>query len=370
MTLALLSGCDWRNNPAQKTEYPTSSYSDTSIDSGFDTVFSMREYGVEEEVFKQHFAQAKSLFKHYNDLFDIYNNYDGINNLKPINDNAGKKAVSVDPAIIALLQEAKAFYTLSHNTFDITSGALLNIWHTYREEGIALNEKGTKGKLPTMEELSQAAAHHGWENVEIDSDHHTVYIKDAAVSLDIGGIAKGFAIEKIAQALQESGAKCVAINAGGNVRTIGSKPDGSDWTIGIQNPSGAGSLFALHEAGDHSFVTSGDYERFYIAEDGHTYSHIIDPSTLFPSDHFHSVSIITLDSGAADCLSTSLFMLDYHDGLALIETYKQAHPDEMLEAVWILDSDQVVEDTGNIHMIGQYAVIYTDGLKDALTWPQ
>lgn len=370
LTAILLAGCQPHTQVAQTAESATASYSDTSMDSGFDTIFSMREYGVEESVFKQHFAQAKSLFRHYNDLFDIYHDYAGMNNLKTVNDHAGQQAVSVDPAIIELLQEAKTFYTLSNDTFDITSGSLLQVWHTYREEGIVLNEKGEKGKLPAIEELSKAAQNRGWESIAIDADKHTVYIQNAAISLDVGGIAKGFAIEKIARALQESGVRCAAINAGGNVRTIGSKPDGSDWTIGIQNPSGAGSLFALHEAGEHSFVTSGDYERFYMAEDGHTYSHIIDPTTLFPANRFHSVSIITMDSGVADCLSTSLFMLSYDAGRQLIKTYKQAHPDEMLEAIWIMDADQTVENAQNIHRVGQYAVVYTDGLKDAVSWPQ
>lgn len=340
------------------------------MDSGFDTVFSMREYGVEEAIFQQHFEQAKTLFRHYNDLFDIYNDYDGLPNIKTINDNAGRQAVTVDPVIIELLQEAKTFYTFSNDTFDITSGALLNVWHTYREEGLVLNEKGEKGKLPTLEELSEAGLHKGWDLVEINVDAHTVYIKDAAVSLDVGGIAKGFAIEKIARALQESGAKCVAINAGGNVRTIGAKPDGNAWSIGIQNPGGAGSLFALRVPGAHSFVTSGDYERFYVAEDGNTYSHIIDPTTLYPARRFHSVSIVTSDSGAADCLSTTLFMLDYESGLKVIDAYRKEHPQEMLEAIWIMDQEQVPDNVENVHIVTQYAAVYTDGLKDALVWPQ
>lgn len=372
-TLSLLAACG-STPAADSTTSPTASsdglgdYSSSCLDCGFDTVFSLREYQVEEETFRQHYQDAADMFSYYNQLFDIYNNYEGLNNLKTVNDNAGIQAVKVDPVILELLQEAKEFYEPSGGEFDITSGALFSVWHTYRETGITANENNKLGKVPSFAELQEAAQHQGWDCVEINEEESTVYITDPDVSLDVGGIAKGFTVEKIAQMLESEGVTSAAVNAGGNVRTIGTKPDGSPWSIGIQNPGGSGSLFAVTAEGSCSFVTSGDYERYYAAEDGNIYSHIIDPETLFPAAYFHSVSIITDDSGLADCLSTTLFTLDYEEGMALVQSLKEQHPDASLEVIWIMDQEKAPADAANIHTVENYAVVYTDGLKDAIQW--
>ena len=123
-------------------------YSNASIDDGFDTVIQFQETTT-KEIFDSHFNDALSLFRRYNDLFDIYNTDDGMNNLKTINDNAGIQPVEVTPEIISLLQEAKEYYDLSGGEFDITIGSVLNIWHNYREDGITKNEAGEKGDLPS-----------------------------------------------------------------------------------------------------------------------------------------------------------------------------------------------------------------------------
>lgn len=368
LALILLSGCTSGSKASSATaENAMNTYTNASLDAGFDTVISLRETAASKDVFDQHFNEMTSLFTRYNQLFDIYNDYEGVNNIKTINDNAGVKPVKVDPVIIQMLEEAKEFYDLSDGEFDVTSGALLHVWHNYREEGIALNEKGEKGKLPSEEELKEAAQHNGWDSIRIDADASTVYITDPEVSLDVGGIAKGFATELAAQQLEKDGADHAAINAGGNNRTIGEKVNGQPWNVGIQNPDGEGSILVVSVPGSMSFVTSGDYERFYIAEDGNRYSHIIDPSTLHPAVNFRSVSIITEDSGVADCLSTTLFTLTYEEGLALINSYKEAHPDEFLEAIWIMDKDKAAE-TEHSKDTGDYRIAYTEGLEDLITW--
>ena len=373
LAAVLLTGC--AGGSTQSTASATtasaqaqSSYANSCLDCGFDTVFSLRVYDVSQDEFNTSYQEAADLFTYYNNLFDIYNNYDGLNNLKTINDNAGIAPVKVDPVVIELLQKAKEFYDLSGGEFDITQGALLSVWHKYREEGITANENGSYGKVPPESELQEAATHHGWDAVEIDEENSTVYITDPDVSLDVGGIAKGFATEKIAAKLAEDGTKTAAVNAGGNVRTLGIKSDGTPWRIGIQNPSGSGSLFVIDSNTEGSFVTSGDYERAYTADDGVTYSHIIDPKTLFPATYYHSVSIITRDSGTADCLSTTLFTMDYDEGVQLINDYKAAHPDETLEVVWIMDKDKAPDDAEYKKDVGSYTVVYTAGLDGAINW--
>lgn len=373
LAAVLLTGCAGGStqstaSAATASAQAQSSYANSCLDCGFDTVFSLRVYDVSQDEFNTSYQEAADLFTYYNNLFDIYNNYDGLNNLKTINDNAGIAPVKVDPVVIELLQKAKEFYDLSGGEFDITQGALLSVWHKYREEGMTANENGSYGKVPPESELQEAATHHGWDAVEIDEENSTVYITDPDVSLDVGGIAKGFATEKIAAKLAEDGTKTAAVNAGGNVRTLGIKSDGTPWRIGIQNPSGSGSLFVIDSNTAGSFVTSGDYERAYTADDGVTYSHIIDPKNLFPATYYHSVSIITRDSGTADCLSTTLFTMDYDEGVQLINDYKAAHPDETLEVVWIMDKDKAPDDAEYKKDVGSYTVVYTAGLDGAINW--
>ena len=336
------------------------------MDCGFDTFFSLNDIPMEQENFSTTFSELLDEYKHYNDLFDIYNDYEGINNLKTINDMAGIQPVEVEDAIIELLLEARDFYELSDGAFDITMGNLLKVWHEYRTEGMALNEQGKPGRLPSAEELQNAYEHHGWEYVEIDESAHTVFITDPQVSLDVGGIAKGFAAEKIAQRLEVMGVHGGIVNAGGNNRMLGPKKDGSDWRVGIIDPYGKNNNVVVRIYGAVSSVTSGDYMRYYMGPDNVQLHHIIDPDTLYPADLYHSVTIFTRDSGSADCLSTTLFTLSYEEGMILIEQYRQAHPDDILEVVWLMDKKEL-PDTDNYLETDDFYVLYTEGLKEKIS---
>lgn len=343
-------------------------FSNTSVSSGFDTYISIKASAFSKEEFDNYFNQGIKSFEYLNKLFDIYKSYDGINNLKTINDNAGKEPVKVDPIIIDMLLEAKEFYDASNGEFDITLGPVLKIWHNYRSEGIDLMQQGNFGKTPSISELEEANKCVGWNNVEIDKENNTVFLNNECSSLDVGGIAKGYSTEKVAQELQEANVQVGIVDAGGNNRTINSKLDGTPWVVGIQSPTGsADSIIAIKVDGSMSFVTSGDYQRYYIAEDGNTYNHIIDPKTLFPANYYHSVSIITNNSGIADALSTTLFTMDFKKGNQFIEEYKLKHPETYLEVVWIMDNNQIVE-SENLKQKGDYYITYTNGLKDVIIW--
>ena len=359
LSMALFAAC---SNPKVTT------YKNVSYDAGFDTVYAYLENTKKkEEEAKNNFNESAKLLKYYNNLFDIYHNYPGLNNIKTINDEAGKKAVVVDQAIIDLLKEAKKFYELSHGEFDITMGATLKLWHQYREEGIELNKQGKKGSLPSKAELEATKAHRGWDKIQINEEKKTVFITDPKVSLDVGSIGKGIATELVAKAMEKRGVQSGYINVGGNIRTIGSKPNNEPWSIGITDPKGqlTNGLVAFKKQGNFSFVTSGDYERYYIASDGKTYSHIIDPKTLFPANKYRSVTILTADSGLADAMSTSLFTLSIEDGKKLVERVKK-ETGQKIHVVWVMNPDKVQDK--NYTMVGQYAISYTDGLKDQLTF--
>ncbi len=354
--------------PEKKPENPVSeTHSNTCImDCGFDTFFSLTDIPLGQETFDHTFNELLDEYKHYNDLFDIYHTYEGINNLKTVNDMAGIQPVEVEDAVIELLLEAREHYELSGGAFDITMGNLLQLWHEYRTEGMALNEQGKPGRLPPAEELQEAYAHHGWEYVEIDKSAHTVFITDPEVSLDVGGIAKGFAAEKIARRLADLGVHGGVVNAGGNNRMLGPKKDNSDWRVGIMDPYGRNNSVIVRVYGAVSSVTSGDYMRYYMGPENLQLHHIIDPDTLYPADLYHSVTVFTRDSGDADCLSTTLFTLSYEEGLALIEQYKAKHPGEILEVVWLTDKKDL-PDTKNYLETEDFYLLYTEGLKEKIS---
>lgn len=364
LVMSLLAGC---SNTSASSENKTTTYANTSIAEVFDTVYSYTEYTASQTDAKARYEDSVEILTCCNQLFDIYNDYEGINNLKTINDNAGIAPVEVDPLIIDMLKRAKMFYDLSENEFDITQGSLLKVWHNYRTEGIELNTDGKYGPVPSIDELQTAHEKGGWENVVIDEEKSTVYITEEGASLDVGGIAKGYAAEYTAAKMMEKGMEAGFLNVGRNIRLVGDKPDGSPWRIGIADPSGTftDGIVTVELPEPLSVVTSGDYERYYIGEDGNRYSHIIDPETLYPAALYRSVSILTPDSGDADCLSTALFTLSIEEGKALINAY-QNETGHMVNVIWIM-SEQQKQDTDTIQ-VGDLYASYTEGLEGKLTW--
>lgn len=338
-------------------------YSATTLSSGFDTLIQISLYTKKKEDFDEVYNEATSNFEYLNKLFDIYHTYDGVNNLKTINDNAGIKEVEVDPIIIDILKLSNTFYTISNEEFDISYGPVLKIWHNYREEGMSLNHDNELGKVPSKDELVEASKCAGIDNLVIDESKNTVFLKNKCNSIDLGGIAKGYATEYVARIIESNDkVKSGFINAGGNNRTINSKPDGSSWKVGIQDPTDlTKSIVTINVDGSMSFVTSGNYQRFYIGEDEKIYHHIIDTKTLFPSTYYDSVSIITNDSGYADGFSTSLYNLTIKEGLEIIEQFKKDNPDKTMEVIWISKDNLDYENSLKSKGLNIY---YTDGLKD------
>lgn len=341
-------------------------YSMTATDLGFDTVVSFIAYTPNQATFDKYAQELKNRFRHYDKLFDKYNDYDGINNIKTINDQAGKKPVVVDAAIIDLLKLSKTYDTLSDHRFDITMGSVLDIWHDYRDAGIKANEEGKESKLPPMTELKQAKQHTGWSHVHINEKKKTVYIDDPKVSLDVGGNAKGFAVERIAQELEKDGLQHAIINGGGNIRLIGEKPEDEPWSVGVQIPNlkaaSTDSLLSVKIKGAYSFVTSGDYQRYYTYK-GKIMHHIIDPTTLMPARHCRSVTVITKDSGIADTLSTTLYTLSHEDGVKFLAKLKKEKGIDA-QAIWVYDDTQKPEDNSKVMKVKGYSIVVSEGLQN------
>lgn len=307
-------------------------YSETYLDV-FDTVTQFIGYADSEEEFTEQAEVLKEELESYHQLYDIYSSYEGINNLYTINQNAGIAPVKVDQKIIDLLKFSINLYDQTNGQVNIAMGSVLSIWHDYRTVGINRPEDAA---LPSMTELEQAAEHTDIHNIIIDEEASTVYLADAEMSLDVGSIGKGYAVQMVAEYARELGYGNLVINAGGNVFAVGTREDESDWVFGIQNPdlSSSETIMKTVSFSDKCLVTSGDYQRYYTV-DGVEYCHIIDPDTLMPADYYKSVSIISNHSGLADALSTALFNMEYEEGLELINHI------EGTEAIWIFEDGTI-----------------------------
>ena len=360
LLLVICMGCKTSINYTQKQIY--------SFDSGFDTVIAYIEWVEDGDTqYRENANKTFEKFSYYNKLFDTFQDYENINNIKTINDNAGIKAVSVTQEVIDMLLEAKYFYDISYGKIDVTAGKMISLWHDAREIGMELNTNGEYGDIPNREELEESINHKGWDKIIIDDENNTVFITDPYVSLDVGSVAKGYATQRVAEYLVNENVKNAVIDAGGNLKALSGKYNGKEWITGIRNPNNPSlspddSLLTVQYSGDKSAVTSGDYERAFIAKDGKSYSHIIDPDTTYTADRYRSVTIITTDAGVADCLSTALFCLDYEDGLKVIEQYKKDHDNDFLEVIWVANKDMNFE-TGNIYHTKSFNIAYTEGLK-------
>jgi thiamine biosynthesis lipoprotein len=304
----------------------------------FDTVTEIVGYSKNKEEFTQIATDVHDELEIYHQLYDIYNDYDGIANIKTINDNAGKSPVKVDQKIIDMLELAGVAYEKTDGKINVAMGSVLTIWHDYRTKGI---ENPETAEVPPMDKLKEAALHTDFSKVLIDEEASTVYLEDPDMRLDVGAIAKGYATEQVARSLEAKGIDHVLLSVGGNIRAIGIRADGKPWKLDIQNPdldSEKKAIDTLNLDG-FSLVSSGDYERYYIV-DGVRYHHIIDPDTLMPAAYFRAVSIVCRDSGWADALSTAVFNLPYEKGLALVESLDDA------EAIWVLPDSSIKTSSG------------------------
>ena len=298
----------------------------------FDTHTTIVGYEKSRDDFDRVCAKATSLLEEYHRLYTIYNKYDGVNNLYAVNKSGGTP-LAVDEKIIDLLLYAKEMYYETDGMMNVAMGSVLSIWHDYRTWGINHPDEAA---LPPMDKLLKASEHTNIEDVVIDVENKTVSLADPEMSLDVGAIAKGFAVEAVAKALEADGVTGYILNVGGNVRTLGTRGDGTPWQVGIENPNtsdGDKPYIEYLKLSGQSLVTSGSYQRFYIVG-GVNYHHIIDPETLMPGEKYMSVSVLCLDSGMADALSTALFNMDHEKGLALVESL------ENVEAMWVMPNGE------------------------------
>ena len=315
-------GKEKATDTTEKTKY-TATFLDI-----FDTRTEILGYGTTEEEFTEQAELMKERLVFYNNLYDIYNDYEGINNIKTINDNAGVKPVEVDPEIIELLKFSKDMYDYTDGRVNVAMGAVLSIWHEYREYG---SNNPERAKLPELSELQAASEHTDINDMIIDEKNNTVYLSDPEMSLDVGSTAKGYACQRVMDYCRENGMDHILLSLGGNISGLGTRIDGTSFRIAIQNPdldSPEEFIEKVDITDGQCVVSSGDYQRFYVV-DGKVYCHIINPDTLFPAETFAAVSVLTDDSGKADALSTALYNMSLEEGMEFVDSH------DNLEAMWV-----------------------------------
>ena len=308
LSLLLLGGCAAGTVPGQGPRRFEASFLTL-----FDTVTTIVGYAETEEDFRRTAQQLHDELLEYHQMFDIYHEYAGINNLKTVNDRAGGEPVEVDSRLIDLLVFCRELDELTGGRVDVTMGSVLALWHEARSSGVDDPEHAA---LPDSGALKEAAEHTGFELLEIDREASTLRLTDPLARLDVGAVAKGYAVEQVCR----SSPAGLLVSVGGNVRATGPKPEGNaPWVVGVQEPDG-GKQDYLHTLyiDQQSVVSSGDYQRYFTV-DGARYHHIIDPETLFPGTLWRAVTVVCADSGLADGLSTALFLLPREEGEALAE---------------------------------------------------
>lgn len=341
MIVSLLVGCE------RKPQYEK--YSDSFFDT-FDTITTVVAYTKDKEEFDLYMEKIKNRFMELHKLYDKYNTYEGINNIKTINDNAGIKPIKVDKEIIDLILFSKEWYEKAEKGTNIALGPVIKIWSEYRDE--AESDPGN-AKLPPMDILIEANKYTDIEKVIVDEENSTVYLEDPNMSLDVGSVAKGYATELVAKEIEEEGLQSALISAGGNIRGIGKPLDGlrERWGVGLQNPDktlfDTGNVLDTVFINNESVVSSGDYQRYYTVGDMRVH-HIIDPKTLMPGEYYRAVTVVTPNSGLADFLSTSVFLLPFDESYKLVESL------EDVEALWVMKDGTIEATDGMKKIMGSY----------------
>ncbi len=260
----------------------------------------------------------------------LISSWDPQSQTSAINRNAGFKPVKVDPELFQLIERALKVSNLTQGAFDISYASMDRIWKF----------DGSVTEMPPKETIKQSVSKVGYQNIILDRDNQTVFLKNKGMKIGFGAIGKGYAADKAKALLVEKGVKSGIINASGDLNAWGTQPNGKDWMVAIVNPLNKSKVFSWLPVKNQAVVTSGNYEK-YIILNGERYSHIIDPRTGYPSKGILSATIFTQNAELADALATSIFVMGVETGLDFINQLKG------VECI-IVDQDNKVITSKNI----------------------
>ncbi|HUT31067.1 MAG TPA: FAD:protein FMN transferase [Sedimentisphaerales bacterium] len=260
-------------------------------------------------------SAVEAAFAQLRNVDALMSDYKSDSEISRVNRDAYERPVKVSEATFDVLQKAIYFSELSDGAFDVTVGPLVDLWRQAAEANSA----------PTEAELNQARSKVGYEKLLLDANQMSVRFAFDGMRLDLGGIAKGYAIDKAIEAMYKGGALGGMVDIGGDIRCFGVPTKGkTHWLIGLQDPNRAEDWLATGETSlvlkltDDAIATSGDYRRFVLI-DGEKYSHIVDTKTGRGSKGLSSVTIICSNAIDADALATAVSVMGPQKGLALIE---------------------------------------------------
>jgi thiamine biosynthesis lipoprotein len=275
-------------------------------------------------------AAFEAVFIEFERLEAVMSTWRPGSDVQRINAAAGVQAVTVAADVRDVLRQARQISEWTSGAFDITFGALTDVWKfDHDQDGSVPSADAITARLPLVD----------YRQIEIDDRAGTVFLKRKGMRIHLGGIGKGYAVERARQILRNAGLRDFMIQAGGDLYVAGRKEDGP-WRLGINDPRGPqGNSFATLELTDSTFSTSGDYARFFI-KDGVRYHHIIDPATGQPARLCRSVTIASDSPVLADAIAKGVFILGPEKGMALVERIPK------LEAVIVTATNEVLVSSG------------------------
>ena len=268
------------------------------------TVVEVIVIGDKEDVARKSIADAFSAMERVDRLMS---NFKGDSDISRINKGAGSKAVAVDSDVVEVIKKSIYYSEISNGAFDITVGGVEELYD-FEDEG----------RIPEEEKFKNSVSLIGYRNIAIKGN--TVRLMKKGMKLDLGGIAKGYAIDKGIDAIRKNGVADALVNASGDIRTIGESENGQ-WKIGVLHPRENGRIIDTLLMKDISVATSGDYRKYFISG-GKRYHHILNPSTGLPTEGVQSVTIIAPFAVDADALATAVFVMGKKNGMKLVEKLK------------------------------------------------
>ncbi len=309
LIVCLLSGCGFvKREPISKTGF----YFDTVISI---TIYDSNDTKLLTQCFSycDEFEQLVSRTIENSEIFQI--------------NHANGKPVTVSETTLELIQKGIEYGELTNGAFDITIAPLSTLW----------DFKNNPGTLPSKETIEETLSHVDYRNIKIEGT--TIQLTDPKAAIDLGGIAKGYMADRLKEYLESAGVTSALINLGGNVLTIGTKPDGTAFNIGIQKPFDEGNAAITSvSSSNSSVVTSGSYERYFRTENDTLYHHILDTATGYPCDTgLLSVTILSDKSVDGDALSTACFTLGVEKGTELI------HSLDNIDALFITENYEIID---------------------------
>ncbi|WP_077857704.1 FAD:protein FMN transferase [Clostridium sp. BL-8] len=289
------------------------------------TLINLRAYGNAPE------AAIDEAFEKLNDIDDKMSAFKENSEISKINLGAGAKAEIVSYDTYFVVKKAIEYSKILEGTFDPTIRPLVKLW------GIGTKDE----RIPQRSEIDKVLKLVNYNDVILEESNSSIKLKQEKQALDVGGIAKGFAADKVRDIFIKNNIKSALIDLGGNIFALGNKQDNTSWKVGIQNPfKPRGEFIGILSVKDKSIVTSGNYERYFI-EDGRRFHHIIDPKTGYPSEsEIISATIISDNSIDGDGLSTGIYILGVEKSLRIIESI------EGVEAILVTEDKKVYTTSG------------------------